>query len=238
MGGSDQWGNIVTGTELIRKKDAGSAYAITTQLIKKADGTKFGKSEKGNIFLDAKKTSPYKFYQFWLNATDEDVKNWIKVFTLKTKEEIDSLIVQHDEAPHLRILQKTLAEDITVRVHGTQEYEQALKSSEILFGKSTKEDLAQLSDAQIEDIFDGVPTFTISKDKINGGINILDCLAVETSILPSKSEARKMVNGNAIAINLEKQSNEQFVLDNTTLLNNKYMIVKKGKKDYFLIIVE
>ncbi|QQR98707.1 MAG: tyrosine--tRNA ligase [Sphingobacteriales bacterium] len=238
MGGSDQWGNIVTGTELIRKKDAGSAYAITTQLIKKADGTKFGKSEKGNIFLDAKKTSPYKFYQFWLNATDEDVKNWIKVFTLKTKEEIDSLIVQHDEAPHLRILQKTLAEDITVRVHGTQEYEQALKSSEILFGKSTKEDLAQLSDAQIEDIFDGVTTFTISKDKINGGINILDCLAVETSILPSKSEARKMVNGNAIAINLEKQSNEQFVLDNTTLLNNKYMIVKKGKKDYFLIIVE
>jgi len=238
MGGSDQWGNIVTGTELIRKKDAGSAYAITTQLIKKADGTKFGKSEKGNIFLDAKKTSPYKFYQFWLNATDEDVKNWIKVFTLKTKEEIDSLIVQHDEAPHLRILQKTLAEDITVRVHGTQEYEQALKSSEILFGKSTKEDLTQLSDAQIEDIFDGVPTFTISNDKIGGGINILDCLAVETSILPSKSEARKMVNGNAIAINLEKQSNEQLVLDNTTLLNNKYMIVKKGKKDYFLIIVE
>jgi tyrosyl-tRNA synthetase len=237
MGGSDQWGNIVTGTELIRKKDAGSAYAITTQLIKKADGTKFGKTEKGNIFLDAKKTSPYKFYQFWLNASDEDVKQWIKVFTLKDKTEIETLIAEHDTAPHLRILQKALAEDITVRVHGNTEYQLALKASEILFGKSTKDDLLALDNKQIEDIFEGVPTYTIEKDKLSNGINIIDLLAIESSILPSKSEARKMVNGNAIAINLEKQSDENFVLNNEILLNGKYIIVKKGKKDYHLISV-
>jgi tyrosyl-tRNA synthetase len=237
MGGSDQWGNIVTGTELIRKKDAGSAYAITTQLIKKADGTKFGKTEKGNIFLDAKKTSPYKFYQFWLNASDEDVKQWIKVFTLKDKTEIETLIAEHDTAPHLRILQKALAEDITVRVHGNTEYQMALKASEILFGKSTKDDLLALDNKQIEDIFEGVPTYPIEKDKLSNGINIIDLLAIESSILPSKSEARKMVNGNAIAINLEKQSDENFVLNNEILLNGKYVIVKKGKKDYHLISV-
>jgi tyrosyl-tRNA synthetase len=237
MGGSDQWGNIVTGTELIRKKDAGSAYAITTQLIKKADGTKFGKTEKGNIFLDAKKTSPYKFYQFWLNASDEDVKQWIKVFTLKDKTEIETLIAEHDTAPHLRILQKALAEDITVRVHGNTEYQLALKASEILFGKSTKDDLLALDNKQIEDIFEGVPTYPIEKDKLSNGINIIDLLAIESSILPSKSEARKMVNGNAIAINLEKQSDENFVLNNEILLNGKYIIVKKGKKDYHLISV-
>ncbi len=237
MGGSDQWGNIVTGTELIRKKDAGSAYAITTQLIKKADGTKFGKTEKGNIFLDAKKTSPYKFYQFWLNASDEDVKQWIKVFTLKDKTEIETLIAEHDTTPHLRILQKALAEDITVRVHGNTEYQLALKASEILFGKSTKVDLLALDNKQIEDIFEGVPTYTIEKDKLSNGINIIDLLAIESSILPSKSEARKMVNGNAIAINLEKQSDENFVLNNEILLNGKYIIVKKGKKDYHLISV-
>jgi tyrosyl-tRNA synthetase len=237
MGGSDQWGNIVTGTELIRKKDAGSAYAITTQLIKKADGTKFGKTEKGNIFLDAKKTSPYKFYQFWLNASDEDVKQWIKVFTLKDKTEIETLIAEHDTAPHLRILQKALAEDITVRVHGNTEYQLALKASEILFGKSTKDDLLALDNKQIEDIFEGVPTYPIEKDKLSNGINIIDLLAIESSILPSKSEARKMVNGNAIAINLEKQSDENFVLNKEILLNGKYIIVKKGKKDYHLISV-
>ena len=185
LGGSDQWGNIVTGTELIRKKGEGEAYAITTQLIKKADGTKFGKTESGNIWLDANKTSPYKFYQFWLNASDADVKNWIRVFSMKGKEEIEALEQQQDEAPHLRILQKTLAEEITVRVHSREDYEQALKSSEILFGKATKEQLEQLTDAQLLDIFDGVPTFNIAKDKLSSGVSILDILAQETTILPS-----------------------------------------------------
>ncbi|HOY42400.1 MAG TPA: tyrosine--tRNA ligase, partial [Chitinophagales bacterium] len=190
LGGSDQWGNIVTGTELIRKKGEGEAYAITTQLIKKADGTKFGKTESGNIWLDANKTSPYKFYQFWLNASDADVKNWIRVFSMKGKEEIEALEQQQNEAPHLRILQKTLAEEITVRVHSREDYEQALKSSEILFGKATKEQLEQLTDAQLLDIFDGVPTFNIANDKLSSGVSILDILAQETTILPSKGEAK------------------------------------------------
>lgn len=238
LGGSDQWGNIVTGTELIRKKDGGEAHAITTQLIKKADGTKFGKTESGNIWLDPKKTSPYKFYQFWLNASDADVKNWIRVFSMKGKEEIEALEQQQDEAPHLRVLQKTLAEEITIRVHSKEDYEQALKSSEILFGKATKENLEQLTDMQLLDIFDGVPTFTISKDKLSAGISILDILAQETSILPSKGEAKKLVSANGIAVNLEKFADVNGVLNADNLINGKYIIVKKGKKDFYLIIAE
>lgn len=238
LGGSDQWGNIVTGTELIRKKDGGEAHAITTQLIKKADGTKFGKTESGNIWLDPKKTSPYKFYQFWLNASDADVKNWIRVFSMKGKEEIEALEQQQDEAPHLRVLQKTLAEEITIRVHSKEDYEQALKSSEILFGKATKENLEQLTDMQLLDIFDGVPTFTISKDKLSAGISILDVLAQETSILPSKGEAKKLVSANGIAVNLEKFADVNGMLNADNLINGKYIIVKKGKKDFYLIIAE
>ncbi len=238
LGGSDQWGNIVTGTELIRKKDGGEAHAITTQLIKKADGTKFGKTESGNIWLDPKKTSPYKFYQFWLNASDADVKNWIRVFSMKGKEEIEALEQQQDEAPHLRVLQKTLAEEITIRVHSKEDYEQALKSSEILFGKATKENLEQLTDMQLLDIFDGVPTFAISKDKLSAGISILDILAQETSILPSKGEAKKLVSANGIAVNLEKFADVNGVLNADNLINGKYIIVKKGKKDFYLIIAE
>ena len=238
LGGSDQWGNIVTGTELIRKKDGGEAHAITTQLIKKADGTKFGKTESGNIWLDPKKTSPYKFYQFWLNASDADVKNWIRVFSMKGKEEIEALEQQQDEAPHLRVLQKTLAEEITIRVHSKEDYEQALKSSEILFGKATKENLEQLTDMQLLDIFDGVPTFTISKDKLSAGISILDILAQETSILPSKGEAKKLVSANGIAVNLEKFADVNGILNADNLINGKYMVVKKGKKDFYLIIAE
>ncbi len=238
LGGSDQWGNIVTGTELIRKKDGGEAHAITTQLIKKADGTKFGKTESGNIWLDPKKTSPYKFYQFWLNASDADVKNWIRVFSMKGKEEIEALEQQQDEAPHLRVLQKTLAEEITIRVHSKEDYEQALKSSEILFGRATKENLEQLTDMQLLDIFDGVPTFTISKDKLSAGISILDILAQETSILPSKGEAKKLVSANGIAVNLEKFADVNGVLNADNLINGKYIIVKKGKKDFYLIIAE
>lgn len=236
LGGSDQWGNIVTGTELIRKKGEGEAYAITTQLIKKADGTKFGKTESGNIWLDANKTSPYKFYQFWLNASDADVKNWIRVFSMKGKEEIEALEQQQDEAPHLRILQKTLAEEITVRVHSREDYEQALKSSEILFGKATKEQLEQLTDAQLLDIFDGVPTFNIAKDKLSSGVSILDILAQETTILPSKGEAKKLVSANGIAINLEKFADINGVLTSENLINGKYLVVKKGKKDFYLIV--
>ena len=236
LGGSDQWGNIVTGTELIRKKGEGEAYAITTQLIKKADGTKFGKTESGNIWLDANKTSPYKFYQFWLNASDADVKNWIRVFSMKGKEEIETLEQQQVEAPHLRILQKTLAEEITVRVHSREDYEQALKSSEILFGKATKEHLEQLTDAQLLDIFDGVPTFNIANDKLSSGVSILDILAQETTILPSKGEAKKLVSANGIAINLEKFADINGVLTSENLINGKYLVVKKGKKDFYLIV--
>jgi tyrosyl-tRNA synthetase len=236
LGGSDQWGNIVTGTELIRKKGEGEAFAITTQLIKKADGTKFGKTESGNIWLDANKTSPYKFYQFWLNASDADVKNWIRVFSMKGKEEIEALEQQQEEAPHLRILQKTLAEEITVRVHSREDYEQALKSSEILFGKATKEHLEQLTDAQLLDIFDGVPTFNIANDKLSSGVSILDILAQETTILPSKGEAKKLVSANGIAINLEKFADINGVLTSENLINGKYLVVKKGKKDFYLIV--
>ncbi|HMX59155.1 MAG TPA: tyrosine--tRNA ligase [Chitinophagales bacterium] len=238
LGGSDQWGNIVTGTELIRKmtNGEGDAYALTTQLIKKADGTKFGKSESGNIWLDAKKTSPYKFYQFWLNASDEDVKNWIRVFSMKGKEELEELEKQQIEAPHLRILQKTLAEEITTRVHSKADFEQAVKSSEILFGKATAEHLAQLSDEQILDIFDGVPNYSIEKNKITAGVNILDLLAQETSILPSKGEARKLLAANGIAINLEKYADVNGIIDSTHLINGKYIVAKKGKKEFSLII--
>ena len=238
LGGSDQWGNIVTGTELIRKKEGGEAFAITTQLIKKADGTKFGKTESGNIWLDAKKTSPYKFYQFWLNASDEDVKSWIRVFSLKNKNEIEALELEHNAAPHLRILQKSLAEEITERVHSKQDLEQAIKSSEILFGKATKENLEQLNETEILDIFDGVPTFKIAKDKIENGVNILDLLAVETTILSSKGDAKKMLQQNGIAINMEKFSDLNGTINADFLVNQKFIIIKKGKKEFSLIVVD
>ncbi|MFN8282183.1 MAG: tyrosine--tRNA ligase [Chitinophagales bacterium] len=238
LGGSDQWGNIVTGTELIRKKDGGEAYAITTQLIKKADGTKFGKTESGNIWLDAKKTSPYKFYQFWLNASDEDVKNWIRVFSLKNKEEIEALEKEHEGNEHLRILQKALAEEITQRVHSKQDLEQAIKSSEILFGKATKENLERLNENEILDIFDGVPVFKIAKYKIENGVNILDLLAVDTTILPSKGEAKKLLQSNSIAINMEKFADLNGTITAENLICQKFIIIKKGKKDFFLIIAE
>ncbi len=237
LGGSDQWGNIVTGTELIRRKEGGEAYAVTTQLIKKADGTKFGKTESGNIWLDPKKTSPYKFYQFWLNAADADAKSWIRVFSMKGKEEIEALEQAHEEAPHLRVLQRVLAEEITVRVHSEGDLQQAIKSSEILFGKATAENLAQLSNDQIDDIFEGVPVYQITRDKLSEGINILDLLAQETQILPSKGEARKLVQSNGIAVNMEKYTDVNGVLSPSDLINGKYILIKKGKKDYSLIAV-
>lgn len=238
MGGSDQWGNIVTGSEMIRKIDQGSAYALTTQLIKKADGQKFGKTESGAVWLDATKTSPYKYYQFWLNATDDDAKNWIKIFTLKPQEEIEALIAEHDLAPHLRIVQKALAQDITIRTHSEKDYETAIKTSEFLFGNGSLEFLAELSHENVVEVFDGVPQFHISKEELAQGINILDLLAVNTQVFSSKGEARKMLQGGGVAINKEKQGDIDQVINADHLINNKYIVAQRGKKNYYLIIVE
>ncbi len=238
MGGSDQWGNIVTGTELIRRKDAGEAYALTTPLIKKADGTKFGKSESGNIWLDKSKTSPYKFYQFWLNASDTDVENYIRIFTVKTKSEIDALVEEHKNAPHLRILQKELAKDITIRVHSEKDYAAALEASEILFGKGTSESLSNLSNDDLLAVFEGVPQFNVSVLDLNSGISIVDFLAEKTAVFPSKGEARKMIDGGGVSINKTKVESQDFLINENSLLNGKYILVQRGKKNYFLITME
>ena len=235
LGGSDQWGNIVTGTELIRRKESGEAFAVTTPLIKKADGGKFGKTEEGNVWLDKNKTSTYKFYQFWLNSSDEDAKKYIKIFTLKTEKEIDGIIKEHVISPNLRLLQKELAKDITIRVHGQLDLNMALKASSILFGKSTSEDLKGLDESTLLSVFEGVPQFNISKKDLLVGL--LDLLAEKTSIFQSKGEARRMIKSNAVSINKEKIS-EDFKLSENSLINTKYILVQKGKKNYFLIIVK
>ncbi|MBP7807861.1 MAG: tyrosine--tRNA ligase [Bacteroidia bacterium] len=233
MGGSDQWGNITTGTELIRRKSGGEAFALTTQLIKKADGSKFGKSESGNIWLDKTKTSPYKFYQFWLNASDADAATYVKYFTLFDKAEVDALEAKHNAAPHERHLQKALAKDITVRVHGEHEFNDAVTATEILF-KGSVEDLAKLDEATFLDVFDGVPMFDISKSELNAGIGVLDFLAEKTKIFPSKGEARKMVQAGGVSVNKQKWEDEKSNLTMGNTLNNKYILVQKGKKNYFL----
>ncbi len=235
MGGSDQWGNITSGTELIRRKCSGEAYALTTQLIKKADGTKFGKSESGNIWLDRTKTSPFKFYQFWLNATDDDVKNYIRFFTLLSKEDIESLEQAHEAAKHLRILQKALAKDVTIRVHGEAEYEAAVKTSAILFD-GTIADLAALSEETFLDIFDGVPQFEILKQDLEIGIGIVDLLVEKAKVFPSKSEARKMIQGGGLSINKEKISDGLMQIMSEQLINNKYILIKKGKRDNYYLL--
>ena len=235
MGGSDQWGNIVTGTELIRRKDGGEAFALTTNLIKKSDGTKFGKTESGAIWLDAKKTSPYKFYQFWLNATDDDAKSWIKIFTLLTQAEVEALTVEHDAAPHSRTLQKALAKDITIRVHGEAEYNTAIEASNILFGNATAQAFEQLNETTFLDIFDGVPQFTVSKTELEAGIPLVDFLAEKTQVFPSKSEAKKMLAGGGVSINKQKIENIDAPITAAQLINGKYLIAQKGKKNYFLI---
>ena len=237
MGGSDQWGNIVTGSELIRRIDQGSAFAVTTQLIKKSDGQKFGKTESGAVWLDPKKTSPYKYYQFWLNATDDDSKSWIKIFTLKPKEEIDAIIAEHDAAPHLRIVQKALAKDITIRTHSEQDYETAVKTSEFLFGNGDLSFLSNLEHDAVLEVFDGVPQFDLAKDKLAAGINILDLLAVETQVFPSKGEAKKMLQGGGVSLNREKLNDVELVVGNDQLINGKYLIAQRGKKNYYLITV-
>ena len=238
MGGSDQWGNIVTGTELIRRKDAGEAFALTTQLIKKADGSKFGKTEGGNIWLDAQKTSPYHFYQFWLNTSDEDAKIYIRIFTLFDRASIENLEAEHATAPHLRTLQKALAKDITIRVHGDSEYEKAIKSSEFLFGNTGISFLNELNDTEVLALFDGVPNFSISRTELEKGINVADLLAVQTAVFPSKGDAKKMIQAGGTSINKEKIQSPDSICNIEHLIKDRYIIAQKGKKNYFLIIAE
>jgi tyrosyl-tRNA synthetase len=236
MGGSDQWGNITTGTELIRRKAGGEAFALTIPLITKADGGKFGKTEHGNVWLDPEKTTPYEFYQFWLNTSDEDAEKYIKVFTLLPRGEIVDLIAQHKEAPHIRILQKKLAEEITTMVHSKEEYEMAVEASQILFGNGTAEQLRKLNESTFLSVFEGVPQFTVAKSEIENGINVVDLLADKTAVFPSKGELRRTIQGNGLSINKEKVSNPELIIDKTFLINNKYILAQKGKKNYSLII--
>jgi tyrosyl-tRNA synthetase len=236
MGGSDQWGNITSGTELIRRKCGGEAYAVTTTLIKKADGTKFGKTESGSVWLDRTKTSPYKFYQFWINTSDADAKNWIKIFTFLTKEEIDTLTAEHEKDPGKRSLQKTLAKELTGLVHSEEDYNAAVEASSVLFNGELK-DLSKLDEETFLEIFEGVPQFNINKSELEGTINVLDFLAEKTQVLPSKSEARKLIQGGGISINKAKVDTHELLLNSSFLINNKYILIQKGKKNYFLCTV-
>lgn len=237
MGGSDQWGNILTGSELIRRKEGGEAFALTTNLIKKADRTKFGKSESGNIWLDPEKTSPFKFFQFWLNSSDEDAKNFIKIFTLLDKESIDDLLNDHNKNPHLRIIQKALAIDVTTRVHGEVECRKAIASAEFLFTNSDINFLKTLSREDILDIFTGVDTFEVEIDSLVDGVNVIDMLATQTPIFPSKNESRKMINGGGVSINRTKVDvNKTITVED--LINDEFIVAQKGKKSYFLIIAK
>ena len=233
LGGADQWGNITTGTELIRRTGKGDAYALTCPLITKADGGKFGKTEKGNIWLDAGRTSPYQFYQFWLNVSDADAEKYIKIFTMLDRQTIDDAIAAHRECPDRRELQRLLAKEITIMVHGQEEYDNAIKASQMLFGKATADDLRSLDEKTFLDVFDGVPTFEMDRSKLPVGI--LDALAVETTIFPSKGEARKMIQGNGLSINKEKFTNPAGFLTEENIIDGKYILAQKGKKDYFII---
>ncbi len=235
MGGSDQWGNITTGTELIRRKTGGNAYALTCPLITKSDGGKFGKTEKGNVWLDSNKTSPYAFYQFWLNTSDADAEKYIKIFTLLGKEEVESLIESHQKEPHLRLLQKRLAKELTIFIHSEQDYQSAVDASEILFGKGTTETLAKLPESLFLSVFEGVPQIEIESSVIKNGFPAIEFLSDATGIFSSRGEARRMIKDNGVAINKEKIS-EEFVINPSLLLNNKYILIQKGKKNYYLII--
>ncbi|MEG1999133.1 MAG: tyrosine--tRNA ligase, partial [Bacteroidales bacterium] len=238
MGGSDQWGNITTGTELIRRMNGDEAFALTCPLITKADGGKFGKTESGNIWLDPKYTSPYKFYQFWLNVGDEDAEKYIKIFTELTCQEIDSLTKEQHDAPHLRPLQKRLAEIITVMVHSREAYESAVEASQILFGNATSEALHRIDEDTLLSIFEGVPQFEISRTELENGIKAVDLLAEKTSVFPSKGEMRKTVQGGGVMINKEKLTEFDAIITSEALLNDKYILTQRGKKNYFLIIAK
>ena len=235
LGGSDQWGNITTGTELIRRKLGGEAYALTCPLITKADGGKFGKTESGNVWLDPKRTSPYKFYQFWLNVSDEDAEKYLKIFTFLTKEEIEELAAEHQANPGGRPMQKRLAKELTEMVHSPEDYEAAVAASEILFSNKAAEALRQLDEATLLDVFDGVPRFDVSREELAAGIPVLDLLAVKTQVFPSKAEARKMIQGGGLSVNKEKLTDPSAIIDAGNLLGGKYIHIQKGKKNHYLL---
>ena len=237
MGGSDQWGNITTGTELIRRTCGGEAYALTCPLITKADGGKFGKTESGNVWLDPRYTSPYKFYQFWLNVSDEDAKRYIKIFTALSREEVEGLIAEHEQAPHLRVLQKTLAREVTVMVHSEQDYRAAVEASGILFGNATSEALRRLDEATLLDVFQGVPQFNVSRNDLGaGGVKAIELLTTGAKVFASKGEMRKMVQGGGVSINKDRLSTPDRLITTDDLLDGRYLIVQRGKKNYYLII--
>ena len=235
MGGSDQWGNIVTGTELIRRIDGGEAFALTCPLVTRSDGGKFGKSEKGNVWLDPVKTSTYAFYQFWLNVSDEDAEKYIKLFTLLTQDEINHIVFEHKEAPHLRLLQKKLAAEVTLMVHSKEGLDTAMEASEILFGKGTRETLKKLDEHTFMNIFDGVPIFTVDKDLLTAGINIVDLLGEKTAVFSSKGEVRRTIHGGGVSLNKVRIEDDSMIVQAEELLNNRYILVQKGKKNYYLI---
>ena len=238
MGGSDQWGNITTGSELIRRTVGGEAFALVCPLITKADGGKFGKTESGNVWLDSRYTSPYQFYQFWLNVSDDDAVKYIKIFTDLSKEEIGALVAEQEEAPHLRSLQKRLAEEVTTMVHSREELEAAIEASGILFGNSTADALRKIDEQTLLQIFEGVPQFTISKEKLSQGIKAVDLFTEDSQVFPSKGEMRKLVQSGGVMINKEKVNTFDEVIDSNSLISNKYILAQRGKKNYFLLIVE
>ena len=237
MGGSDQWGNITTGTELIRRKTGGEAFALTCPLIKKADGTKFGKTESGNVWLDPRYTSPYKFYQFWLNVSDEDAERYVKIFTMLDRETIEGLVAAHREAPHLRGLQKALAREVTCMVHGEEEYRRAVEASEILFGGATAETLRGIDEQTFLQVFEGVPRFEISRPLIEGGVGFLALCTEHAAVFPSKGEARKLIQGGGVSLNKRKIAAVDCMVGSADLLSGRYLLVQKGKKNYYLIVV-
>ncbi|MBQ8529640.1 MAG: tyrosine--tRNA ligase [Parabacteroides sp.] len=238
MGGSDQWGNITTGTELIRRKLGGEAYALTCPLITKADGGKFGKTESGNVWLDRRYTSPYKFYQFWLNVSDADAAKYIKIFTDLPQEEIETLVKEQEAAPHLRPLQKRLAKEVTIMVHSEEDYNAAVEASNILFGNSTSETLKHLDEQTLLDVFKGVPQFEVSREDINVGVKAIELFTDKAAIFPSKGEMRKLVQSGGVSVNKEKLTSQDLIIDNSFLLDEKYLLVQRGKKNYYLLIVK
>lgn len=238
MGGSDQWGNITTGTELIRRKTGGEAFGLTCPLIKKADGTKFGKTEAGNVWLDARYTSPYKFYQFWLNVSDEDAERYIRIFTMLDRETIEKLTAAHREAPHLRLLQKTLAKEVTCMIHSEQEYEKAVEASNILFGNATADTLRRIDEQTFLQVFEGVPQFTVDGALLDGSLGFVDLCTEHAAVFPSKGEARKLIQGGGVSLNKEKVTATDAVVTRDGLISGKYLLVQKGKKNYFLIVVK